>query len=999
MTLTYKRIVSLLFGVVTLSAIGCQDSPDPLPIRSLTRSGDVTYLCMSPERRGVALEDCPDFEEKRNHLFALVTQTLTAEIAVIDITQGDVVDVDRSSPGYTFLRVGAKPVDIVSTPGGEVSFVGVAGVGRDGIFALPTTCLGPPRQLGPGEYESPRDLTTWPACSLPTAPGDMAILIDPLDESGAMRLSCDSDERVDEVPEPVSARRQECAVDLRRETRQPGRRKLAVVLPEFGEIAIIDAQRMLDEHGPGTFDACPIEATHRLRVDLPDAPITQKLPEDLQAPGCTPFSVDYPAPSGEFRSLPAGIDVSEGSMFVADRGAPVIHELDVRDPCAIREREPLLPLSLEEPTRVVTTTKVAASPTLTDGRRFLYAIDEHGRSTANVMAFDLTPGKADRTPIVREGTPYLPFEPADRISFAAPAQDLVFAQRDLPIPDAETGQVVIGERCDPEPELDSDAPGAQYRPSSSDTDGAAPRNLRGTFGFVMLSNGQIGIIDVEDYDEPCRRPVQTNSSETPDFRGCANDPDEPRYYTLPDGSDEDGQPTVTGEVSCRMVQEHRARSARLAVTNSSDGTGAPSLRGFPRLTFEERGLPLNNSEEGVKYPKLLAVDYPDPNNPMRTIPAQTYVGTTLYSTADTADNQLDTDPRISERASVVLPWIEPRAYPSSETVRVVYEGIIGGERPSAFLRLAGSEAESNRVDDSDGRFCDAGVQGGDLARQVGEERFGLKGRALDAFSKRHADYVQITQDLLPEDDEYWKTDLGRSCGGGQGYFACELALGHVDDDDDDRLNDLLPARELRIVSTFQDHLLVEPRNVDDENERQRRMELLDCCFPSGISYTVRPSDQWVVTGTASGFRHRVVPRAVQTDEGVSYPCAFDCAPSKRYFDGRVFEVSEERSAVCKMSVIRPAEDAECIYETLTARFAVYGGTQPSERDMTFVYDVSGGFAPLTISLTRNDTSVILPQALTRVPGYRLLSAVDAQDRGLMLLSLDTLAVVSPSPFY
>src|SRR5690606_33834189 len=129
---------------------------------------------------------------------------------------------------------------------------------------------------------------------------------------------------------------------------------------------------------------------------------------------------------------------------------------------------------------------------------------------------------------------------------------------------------------------------------------------RGTCGFLMPSNGQIGIIDAEDYDEPCRRPVQTNSSETPDFRGCANDPDEPRYYTLPDGSDEDGQPTVTGEVSCRMVQEHRARSARLAVTNSSDGTGAPSLRGFPRLTFEERGLPLNNSEEGVKYPKLLA---------------------------------------------------------------------------------------------------------------------------------------------------------------------------------------------------------------------------------------------------------------------------------------------------------------------------------------------------------------------------------------------------------
>lgn len=996
MNLTYKRIASLLFGAITLSAVGCQDSPEPLPIRSLTASGDVSYICMSPSLRGVAMEDCPDFEEKENHLFALVTQTLTAEVAVIDVTRGDVIDVDRSSPGFTFLRVGAKPVDIVSTPGGEVSFVGVAGIGHEGIFALPTTCLGPPQKLSSGEYETPRDLTTWPACSLPTAPGEMAILIDPLDESGAMRLSCDSDERTLDVPEPAAARRRECPVDLRREMRNPGRRKLAVTLPEHGEIVIIDAQRLVDEHEPGTFSPCPIEARHRLRVDLPDAPISQKLPDDLYVPGCTPASVDYPAPTGEFLAKPAGIDVSEGSMFVADVGAPVIHDLDVRDPCAIRERDPLLPLSLEEPTRTVFTTKVAASPTLTDGRRFLYAIDKFGRSTANVMVFDLTPGQVDRTPLVREGTPYLPFEPADRISFAASAQDIVFSQRDLPIPDAGSGQAVIGERCDPDPELDPDAPGAQYRPSSSESDGASPTNLRGTFGFVLLSSGQVGIIDLEDYDEPCRRPTSTNSSETVDFRGCANDPAEPEYYTLPDGTDEDGQATVTGEVSCRVVQEHRARSARLAVTSSSEGAGAPSLRGFPRLTFEDRGLPLNNTEEGVKYPKLLAVPYPDPDRPGATVPAQTYVGTTLYS-SDDPDNRLDTDPRLSERASVVLPWIEPRAYPSSERVTVVYEGTIGGERPSGFLRLAGGEAEIDRIDDSDGRFCDAGVQGAELTRQVGEERFGLSGRALDEFSRRHADYVQITQDLLPSDDEYWKSDLGRSCGGGQGYFECERVLGHVDDDDD--LTNLLPARELRIVSTFQDHLVVESRNSQTEEERQAQLELLDCCFPSGMSYTVRPSNQWVVTGSASGFRHRVVPTAVQTDAGVSYPCAFDCAPSKRYFDGRVFEVHEDRSDVCDMAVVDALADSECIYETLTSRFAVYGGTEPSQRDMTFVYEVTGGFAPLTISLTRNDTSIILPQELARVPGYRLLSAVDAQDRGLMLLSLDTLAVVSPSPFY
>src|SRR5690606_31578355 len=114
---------------------------------------------------------------------------------------------------------------------------------------------------------------------------------------------------------------------------------------------------------------------------------------------------------GQFQAEPAGFDYADGTLYVADTEAPVIHQLDVQDPCNIQERDPLLPRSLGEPTRAVTTTKVAVSPTLSDGRRFLYAIDQYGRSWSNVMAFELTPGHADRTPIVREGTPFLPFEP------------------------------------------------------------------------------------------------------------------------------------------------------------------------------------------------------------------------------------------------------------------------------------------------------------------------------------------------------------------------------------------------------------------------------------------------------------------------------------------------------------------------------------------------------------------------------------------------------------
>lgn len=40
-----------------------------------------------------------------NHLFALVTQTTRGEVAIVDLTAGNVVDIDNSTPGINFLPV------------------------------------------------------------------------------------------------------------------------------------------------------------------------------------------------------------------------------------------------------------------------------------------------------------------------------------------------------------------------------------------------------------------------------------------------------------------------------------------------------------------------------------------------------------------------------------------------------------------------------------------------------------------------------------------------------------------------------------------------------------------------------------------------------------------------------------------------------------------------------------------------------------------------------
>src|SRR5690606_20743529 len=128
----------------------------------------------------------------------------------------------------------------------------------------------------------------------------------------------------------------------------------------------------------------------------------------------------------------------------------------------------------------------------------------------------------------------------------------------------------------------------EYRPTSNDDLGARPGLLRGLFGYALLSNGNVAIVDIEDLDAPCRRPVTANHSSTPDFRGCFDDTIDEAYYTT-DGN-EDSSPTVTEEASCSVVTPHRARSLVEIKTEQNGQVNAPSLRAFGRLSQDGRGL-------------------------------------------------------------------------------------------------------------------------------------------------------------------------------------------------------------------------------------------------------------------------------------------------------------------------------------------------------------------------------------------------------------------------
>ncbi len=1008
-----NRSIALLLGA-SLGAVACQEEPIAVPLRSLAQSGDVAFVCVATAddtgNPGRTMEDCVGFLDEDKRVHALVTQERTGEIAIVDLGFGTVVDFDPSTPGFNFLPVGATPRDIVSTPGGAATFVGDATAGREGIYALPTKCIRPPA----------RDLTSWPACSLPSPPGDLFVLMDRAkDGSGAYRASCDAPAPVE--PEPIE---HECRADLSFESAY-GRHKIAAVMPSEGKIAIIDAQRLLDRV-PGSFDACPVERWVDLRADFPASLPRQVAPPDLVAPGCDPTPQNHGPPETPV-VFPAGGHLDGNRLYLADRGAPVVHVLDVSDPCSVVEQPPLLPASWADPGRTVTTRDVAVSPLTTDQKRFAYAIDE---TDGSVMVFDVSEGSGERTPIVRPRAPRLPFEAPDRIAFSSPAVDLDFVRRDLPIVDPTTGVALIGEACEPDPRVASpDAPAAKHRPSSDLSRGARPGQLRGVFGLVLLRSGQLAFIDVDDYDAPCRRPLEPSvpglSGE--DYRGCT-DTDAPSYFT--DDQTVEGSPTVTGEVSCQTVQRHRTRSATFTLTSSATGVRAPGLRSMPRLKYNGATLATDQTTDGRANPKMLAVHN---GTDLPRSAARLFVGTKLLLADGDSEQTLRVSPIDAEDSSVSLVWNEPRAFAAEEDFAATYEGEVVGQRSAGIVTLRTTDPRLEGLLDSGASFCGRGVQDLEATKRVGRD-LGVPSNRLNVFARRHADYVQITQPLLSEKDSYWRGGVGASCGGArnpsESFLACRTEFGNTEAPTD--------SRDWLVTEAYQDQLVLEPRRaLATAADRDRLIDLHECCFPTAVSYRVRVGHQWAVTGSAGGFRHDIVADATAGPRGKKR-CIHDCNPIKQFLNSRAYEVScagdcgasstdaglpavggpvpEEivlpeagstpARGIC--TITSPDEllsnpGHPCIFSNLTHRFAIYRGSkkpeqpgQPvvprrSERDMSFVWQVVGGFRPLAANLAGR-TADVSPQSMMFVPTLGRVAIVDARSEGLALLRLDSISV-------
>jgi hypothetical protein len=998
-----------------LSALGCSQETATATLRALDPAGQVSLVCLGRDAtgaftRGLDRSECPDYEyglqSPNNRRFhALVTQPLTGEVALVDLAVGSaeaVIDYEPTQPGYSFMPVGAEPVSIASTPGGVASFVGVREAGREGIFALPSSCIAPRAQDAPI-----RDIRTWPACRLPVAPGPLVMLIDPaLDDDGngatapLVRASCssgysDPSELIGRAP---AATRGQCPADLATETSTPGRRMLGVMMPSLSEVWVLDAQTLLDRE-PGSFDACEVE--ERLPLSGAVSDVAQRVPADLvpSSPSCSPVGLNHgPAPDSY---SPWPVDVAlddENRLYVADSDAPLVHVLDVSDPCNLSALPSLEPRSYVDPSAVITTRRVAVSPLTPLGKRYVYAVDGSTTTSAGtLMVFDVSPGSTDRTPIVRPRSPLNSNEPPDRIALGRDVADVEFVFQDFPEP--TNGVAVEGIACDPDPALRADAPAAEYRPALDLSAGASPRKLRGAFAFAALSSGQIAVIDVEDLDAACRRPASINTEPTVDLKGCQNDPDVGNGYFLPNGAF-----TVTDELSCHVVTPHRARS-RSFFTNNAGTARSAALLSFPTLTLETgRSVTTDQSDDSKSYPKLLAARHVAGQGEVLS------VGPLFYNTDPEGNGtRLDVDPALAERSSVLLSYEEPRNYIPGEEYLATYEGTV---RTTSTALFAVDEATGlGSVNEGlNASFCSSGVQDMDLTVDAGRA-LGVRAADEPAFARRHADYVQIVGALLDEDNRYWSDPNGGArCGAelfqsdvnptvvpgrslcDQFFLPPELENEH---------------RDFRIVEAREDVLLVEPRDYSpsiSETRRRQLSEFAACCFPGPTAFQIRAGHQWVVRGAAIGFSHAV------TTDPTSLRCVADCNPLAMHQRGRAYEISCSENCATDalgrpaIGPARPDVDfacvvgdanngidpgepgSECVFQNLTTRFAIYRGLDESERDMRFHWQLSDGFSPLVIGLTSVNRSRSTPESLLPWPEGGQLIVSDGSARGLTFVS-------------
>jgi hypothetical protein len=383
--------------------------------------------------------------------------------------------------------------------------------------------------------------------------------------------------------------------------------------------------------------------------------------------------------------------------------------------------------------------------------------------------------------------------------------------------------------CDPDP--DASGPATDYRTSDDYESGASPFKLRGVFTFAVLENGLISVLDVDDFDAPCRGPSNQSTA-----RGC----EEPLASGL----------VTSDEYSCRTVSPHEPRAGSYLLSVDGIADREPGINAFPLLFSSEGTVIQLDDEEGTDAPRMRA---------LTGVSSRVRVGSTFE---ELNDGLAVSDPN---EHTLVMNLRDPRAHIINQDWSVTYEGRIPGFA-GRFGELV-ETAEGFTLTEPTSAFCSRGVQSRgaivDRLMAPAPEGEGLSEAEATAQADPIADYVQIFSDFPVESDPYW--DAQDECT----FNACSAVYGSTEAPRE--------ARDLRIIEAFEDAVELEPRaSLPDDAPG------LKCCLPGVVEFRVRSGRQWTVVGSTVRFLHRMTV----ADDGTCRP---SCDPISELENGRVVE--------------------------------------------------------------------------------------------------------------
>jgi hypothetical protein len=493
--------------------------------------------------------------------------------------------------------------------------------------------------------------------------------------------------------------------------------------------------------------------------------------------------------------------------------------------------------------------------------------------------------------------------------------------------------------------------------------GVDPHRFRGTFALVVLRNGAMDFIDIDDFDAPCRG---ANDTVAPPTSGSQSStvPNASRHFYTPFGVPSLGIGS-TGETYERPIRRHHPRNVH-------------------EFTQDLLPTPSGLTTVGGSAPSLTPVA-------SDTLPGLVVLGGPSNTTVVGSDVT-------ANLGSLVQPAADNPFSITTETWTITFRGSIPGFDGN------GGRFDGDTLRDDGGNYCNKGVEPGDYIQII-------------------SDIVPADDNGIPiADPSAPNLLLCDRDPNGNLTAACQANPCFQKFGDPTILPISNFGRNRLIKAVRQNALDLQAAPWPDVELRTdptiTESDYAKCFAGGAFKYKVRAGDQWVVVGSATGYLHRWT--TATSDPSSS--CVID-ETLPWIHQGRVTElppISGTAANIAPVPVYPPTRASSDPTKATSCQlmvnpswiFGVRSGVYkpvpdpvdpkkvnnitPSTEDMIFTFSGRYLYSPLYVNVGTAPTS-IRPVRFDRVTNWNgvtdvlrwnMISTVDSVDRGLSLISID-----------